>query len=279
MFRSIFLPTLVVCLIAAPFLFSDGNGENGSPGNPDSADVAAYQTGYGANGTFLPSARSVGAGGQTGYPFQQASTSLNFQNAPAGHPFDWANGGSGVPATNPANSTGESGFGVGAPPMEFVPAMNLEEIFNFEIAPNWVKNRWKRVSTSPGSEGLHGLRVALVTGTNAWDLHGSLTYYFDQNQRCQRITFRGWTGDASRMEGMLTQKHGFKSQSSHLAGLFLRQSVWETTGALLLKHPTVIRQDNPVQQVAIVFEMNNPQSRFVISEEISTLIKGAQESF
>lgn len=280
MFRSIILPTLVVCIIAAPFLLSNDTDQGNSNGDADPAGIYAGQAAYGTNGgsgVFLPSAQYGGGNAQPRSPFLQTSSPLNSQNAPSGHPYHRADGALGIPVANPANP--DFGVDLSMPPMEFVPAANLEEIFNFDISANWIKNRWKRVSTSPGGDGLHGLRVALVTGTNAWDLHGSLTYYFDQNQKCQRITFLGWTGDGSRMEAMLTQKYGFRSQATHLAGLLLRKSVWETTGALILQYPAVIRTDNPVQQVAILFEMNNPKSRFVISEEVGLQIKGAQEGF
>ena len=163
-----------------------------------------------------------------------------------------------------------------APPLEFIPVGNFEEIFRFDISPTWVRRRWKRVSTNPGDQGLHGLRVALVTGTNSWDLHGSLTYFFDANQRLQRITFRGWTGDESRLTNLLTQRYGFKTQPTHWAGFYLAQRRRQATGALLMQHPTVIYTENPVQQVALVMEINNPQGNFSLSGDFQTLIQGSQ---
>lgn len=92
------------------------------------------------------------------------------------------------------------------PPMEFIPTINLDEIFRFDASPSWVQQRWQRVSTCPNLDGLRGLRVALVTGTNPNDLHGSLTYFFDVNQTVQRISFQGWTGDSTKLLQFLTQK-------------------------------------------------------------------------
>lgn len=282
---------MVVFLIAAPFLLSDKSNNDDPDGGIGGAGNRVVPFGEGLTG-------DIQSGGQFGMPmppsdgrFRLASTPLNYQNAPSGIPVNRATDGNRIPATNPANLTGANNeignsrswyspsTGLIATPMEFKPFMNLAEVFDFGISPDWVKGRWKRVSTSPGCEGLHGLRVALVTGTNVWDLHGSLTYYFDKNQQCQRITFQGWTGDAAPMIRMLKEKHGFKAEATHSAGLYLRQSVWDTTGALLLKHPAVIHSDNPSQQLAIVFEMNDPKSRFEISEEFTLLIKGAQEAF
>jgi len=98
----------------------------------------------------------------------------------------------------PGNAHGPN---LSAQPLEFLPVTNFEEIF-----------------PSPGDYELHGLRVALITGTNSWDLHGSLTYYFDTSHRVQRITFRGWSGDATKLITLLTQKYGFRQQQTHWAG-------------------------------------------------------------
>jgi hypothetical protein len=162
-------------------------------------------------------------------------------------------------------------------PTNFIPITDLNELFRFNIDRNWVKNRWDRVSTCPGDQGLHGLRVPVVTGTNSWDLHGSLTYFFDNNHRIQRITYRGWTGDETRLLQILQQKFGFKAQPTHWAGFYLAQPQANTAkSGLLMQHPTVIRKDNPVQQMALILEINNPQSKLTLSEEFHSLTPAAQ---
>lgn len=162
-----------------------------------------------------------------------------------------------------------------AQPLDFLPVTNFEEIFRFDVNQNWIKQRWKRVSTSPGERNLHGLRVALITGTNSWDLHGSLTYYLDASQRVQRITFRGWTGDATKLVNLLTQRYQFRPRQTHWAGFYIAQKKRTTTGGLLMQHPTVIQTDNPVQQVAIVLEINNPAGKSVLSQDFHSLIEGS----
>jgi len=172
----------------------------------------------------------------------------------------------------PGNAHGPN---LNAQPLEFLPVTNFEEIFRFDVNPTWIKQRWKRVSTSPGERGLHGLRVALITGTNSWDLHGSLTYYLDTSQRVQRITFRGWTGDATKLVNLLTQRYEFRPQQTHWAGFYIAQKRRTPTGGLLMQHPTVIQTDNPVQQVAIVLEINNPAGNSVLSPDFHSLIEGS----
>lgn len=170
----------------------------------------------------------------------------------------------------------ELGPDLNAQPMQFLPITDFREIFRFDVNPAWVKSRWKRISTNPGEDGLHGLRVALVTGTNSWDLHGSLTYYFDGKQQAQRITFRGWTGDATRLVTLLEQRYGFKSQETLLAGFYLAKSWGTSKGGMLMKHPPVIQADNPCQQLAIVMEINNPDGSSKLSDDFQLLIDGSQ---
>jgi len=175
----------------------------------------------------------------------------------------------------PGNAQGPN---LNAQPLEFLPVTNFEEVFRFDVNPTWIKQRWKRVSTSPGEPGLHGLRVALITGTNSWDLHGSLTYYLDASQRVQRITFRGWAGDATKLVSLLTQRYQFRPQQTHWAGFYIAQNKRTPTGGLLMQHPTVIQTDNPVQQVAIVLEINNPAGKSVLSPDFHSLIEGSMST-
>ena len=120
------------------------------------------------------------------------------------------------------------------------------------------------------------MRVALVTGVNSWDLHGALTYYFDTSKKCQRITFRGWTGDPTRFLNLLTQRFDFEAQETQLAGFYLAKNFWKTTGGLLMRHPTVIYTENPAQQLAIVMEINNPSGRTRLSNDFQSLIEGSR---
>ena len=163
-----------------------------------------------------------------------------------------------------------------AAPLEFMPVFNFEEVFRFDISESWVRDRWNRISTNAEAVGLHGLRVALVTGTNSWDLHGSLTYYFDQNHRPQRITFRGWAGDGVKLTEFLTKFYGFRRQPTPWAGFYLTENGRNQTGGILMQYPTVIYRENQIQQVAVVMEINNPRENTGLSQEFQSLIAGSQ---
>ena len=169
-----------------------------------------------------------------------------------------------------------NGPNLSAVPMEFLPITDLGEIFRFNVSPDWVKQRWDRISTNPGEYGLSGLRTPLVTGVNASDLQGSLTYFFDSGKNPQKITFRGWTGDSQPLVRLLTEKYGFTPQPTNWAGLYMSQNRRSPNGVLIMKHPHVISKDNPRQQVAIMMELNNPQGRFSLSEEMKSVLSVAR---
>ena len=166
-----------------------------------------------------------------------------------------------------------NGPDLSAQPMSFTPTIDLASLFRFDISKQFVTSRWDRVSTCPANHGLHGMRVALVTGTNSWDLHGSLTYWFDAGHRVQRITYRGWTGDASRLLQILGSQHQLKPQPTHWAGAYLSKR-----SGLLMKYPAVIDKTNAVQQLALVLELNNPRGNSTLSDDFRSLLPAAIES-
>ena len=90
----------------------------------------------------------------------------------------------------------------------------------------WVLGAGLRVTAGLPDADLQGYRVPLVTGTREDDLAGSLTYYFNKNQRCQRITFQGTTGDARKLAAYLMRRYGFKQQVSSDPNLYLYQIRW-----------------------------------------------------
>ena len=165
-----------------------------------------------------------------------------------------------------------SGPDFNAVPLEFMPVTNLGEILRFDINAAWVRNRWSRISTTAGPNGLQGLRVPLVTGVNTSDLFGSLTYYFDDRQTAQKITFRGWTGDPSQLVQYTTSNFGLKNQPTSAAGLYVAKSWRKASGALYMQHPNVISRDNPTQKVAILLELNNPNGPYELSAEVASMI-------
>ena len=93
-----------------------------------------------------------------------------------------------------------SGLDPLAPASDFQPPIDLREVLRFDIDPDFVYRRFARVSTVLSDLSLDGLRVPLVSGTQAYDVAGSLTYYFDINKTLRRIQMQGGNGRCSRAD-------------------------------------------------------------------------------
>ncbi len=302
MLRALIVPAVLMSLVGFPMLYryhqmdmsrTDTEGQNFSnspvafastnsafPGpqwwnqNP-SATGSGYQS-----WNRPPAASGVGFGSQTSNPpsLSQPTVSQPTVSQPTAARFAFGDNGAisrdMVPDFGQAETfvfRGDAnGPDLSSAPLSFIPITDPASLFRFDITKQWIMQRWDRVSTSPGDSGLHGLRVPLVTGTNSWDLHGSMTWYFDARHHLQRITYRGWTGDASRLVQMLGSQYGLKPQPTHWAGLYLSNQ-----GGLLMQHPAVIDKTNPMQQLALILEINNPKSRFSLSENFRSLLPAA----
>lgn len=103
-------------------------------------------------------------------------------------------------------------------PLEGLQAISLQEVFSMNVSKEWVYHHWARKSTGLSELGLFGIRVPLVTGTQLYDLAGSLTYFFGSDGRVRRITFRGTTGDTNRLVSVAVQQYGLQPQATPVAG-------------------------------------------------------------
>ncbi|MCG8587007.1 MAG: hypothetical protein MI757_20060 [Pirellulales bacterium] len=136
----------------------------------------------------------------------------------------------------------------------------LKQFFDFGITKGWVRGRWKRVSTQLSSLELQGYRVPLVTGTAVDDLAGSLTYYFDSQQRLQRISFQGTTGDFNRLTNLLASQFDMIHKPTNDTGLVLVESRrrWGTkqVSQLRIRDASVASADDTHRrfQLALVLE-------------------------
>lgn len=121
---------------------------------------------------------------------------------------------SGTPQADPA-------AGPPALPLEGSPIRDLGEVLRFDVTTGWVLRRWPRVSTGLAELPLQGYRVPLVTGTAETDLAGSLTYYFDAQQKVQRIGFQGTTGNARELVKLVSTRYKFTRRLTNDPGLFV----------------------------------------------------------
>ncbi len=91
---------------------------------------------------------------------------------------------------------------------------SAEQALRFDVTKEWVYQNWDRKSTGPTDVGLFAVRVPLVSGTQTASLAGSLTYYFNNQNQVEHISFRGRTGDPSRLIHFLRGQYQFQPAAS-----------------------------------------------------------------
>lgn len=158
------------------------------------------------------------------------------------------------------------------PQISGTPITDLREILRFDISPEWVFSRFSRVTTVLADTSLEGLRVPLVTGTRADDIAGSMTYYFDNNAKLQRLTIHGFTGDPSRLVDTAATHYGLSRSPSLEAGVYVSQWNGQAVHFLRLSHAPVVYADAVHQKYTVFLELNQPSLAFGISPEARRII-------
>ncbi len=157
-----------------------------------------------------------------------------------------------------------------------VPLPTLDQLFDFNIQPEWITYHWPRVSADLLSGDLAGMRVPLVSGTNPHDLAGSLSYYFDRQRTLQRIDFLGSTGDPGYLIGAVEAQYQLQPVPTLGGGLFLTgdaDNVDTITSALRLRQAPVIRESEPLRRYLVRLELNRPGSDRRLSPEFATILR------
>lgn len=160
----------------------------------------------------------------------------------------------------------------GESPVEGGSVANFQEVFRFDIHPKWVLSRWPRVTTVLAEPSLEGLRVPLVTGKNADDISGSLTYYFDQQKMLQRISFVGYTGDERRLARLAVESYGMKPVPSLSAGLFMLTWNGKPRSVLRLSLLPVVRATDTNRRLEVMLEINRPRAYYGLSREFKEVL-------
>ncbi|NLS97101.1 MAG: hypothetical protein GXX96_33610 [Planctomycetaceae bacterium] len=147
-----------------------------------------------------------------------------------------------------------------AMPLEGAEVDQFWEVLRFDLTPSFVAQRWPRVTTSLYELDLQGFRVPLVTGTDPDDLAGSLTYYFNQDRRLQRITFAGTTGDYRRLLYLLTTYYGFVNRPTNTPNVILFEVPSSETAAsyLWVRPVDVLRADQPLNRFHLTLVLERP---------------------
>ncbi len=159
-------------------------------------------------------------------------------------------------------------------PLAGKPVADMGEIFRFDISPEWVMARWPRVTSSLADIELNGLRVPLITGSKLDDVAGSLTYYFDNQRRVQRITFIGTTGDERRIAALVKEHYDLVPQPTLGAALYVRSWNRKPVSALRIEASPVVRADQPHSRFNVMLELNRPDHHYHMSESFQAVLTG-----
>lgn len=144
--------------------------------------------------------------------------------------------------------------------IEGLGSQSLDEVLQFTPSPAWVMARWPRVTSSLADLELQGYRVALVSGTAQDDVAGSLTYYFDREQRVARIVLHGMTGDPRKLIALVTKRFSFerKQADDPSSALFQVTRNGKPQSELRIRPARVVRADQPNARFEVDLAMTRP---------------------
>lgn len=154
----------------------------------------------------------------------------------------------------------------------------LQEVLRFDISPQWLPQRFSRVSTVLGDLRLDGLRVPLVTGTRTNDLAGTLTYYFDPYQRVQRITVHAVTGDPSRFVAELQHAYQLQQQPALGGQLYLKKWNGRPTSVVHTTSAPVLKAEDQYSRYTLFVELNQGGLEYGLSQEAQKLLAEGQQT-
>jgi hypothetical protein len=139
------------------------------------------------------------------------------------------------------------------------PVVPLAEAVRFEATPSWVMQRWPRVTAGLPDGQLQGYRVPLITGTREDDVAGSLTYYFNAQLACQRITFQGTSGDPRKVTQYIAGQFGLTRRTSDDPGLLLYQARWngKPVSELRIKPAPVVSASAPLARYEVQWTLSS----------------------
>lgn len=155
---------------------------------------------------------------------------------------------------------------------------DLRDVMRFDITPNWVLQRFSRVTTVLADTRLEGMRVPIVTGTRPDDIAGTLSYYFDGNGRLQRVSLHGFTGDPERLVSVMKTYYELEREPSLEAGVFTKRWNGDPVHFLRMTHAPVVYSDAVHQKYTVFLELNQPDLTYGISRQAELIIHADKQS-
>jgi hypothetical protein len=153
---------------------------------------------------------------------------------------------------------------------------DLREVLRFDITPGWLPQRFARVTTVTSNVQLDGLRVPLITGTQPYDIAGSLTYYFDAVKQLKRIHLHGLTGDPSQLSNLMVQYYHLQPEASLGGQMFTARWNNRVTSVMQIAPAPVIYAGADHSKYTLFLELNQPSNQYALSDEASEILKTSQ---
>lgn len=154
----------------------------------------------------------------------------------------------------------------------------IAEALRFDVTPQYVAQRWSRVSTSLRDRGLKGMRVPLVTGTDPADLFGSVTYFFDGSNRVRRIKIQGYTSDVGSIAEFVQTRFRLMEYSTMSGKIFIAYQGHIPISLLHVEAPPIISNQLNHSRKEIHLEINAPSENAVLSNASLEILKRIRES-
>ena len=114
--------------------------------------------------------------------------------------------------------------------------------------------------------------MPLVTGPNPQDITGALTYYFNGQGLCERITFYGYATDPSRIIHLATETFGLSANRDLGKGIYSKVFSRRVRSFLAIEAATNVVSRSAQKKSQITFEINNPKGKFNLSPEVSRIV-------
>lgn len=165
----------------------------------------------------------------------------------------------------------------GSTNMPAMPVHALRDVLRFDISPNWVFQRFERVTTVLSDLQLDGLRVPLITGTAPTDLAGTLSYYFDRYKRVQRVKIHALTGDPSRFIAELQHAYQLQQHPSLGGQLYLLKWNGRATSVVFAAPAPVITADAPYSRYNVFIELNQAGLEYGLSSEAQQMLDAGRQ--
>ncbi len=157
--------------------------------------------------------------------------------------------------------------------------ISLPNAIRLDVTPEWIAQNWARVSTQLADPDYYGVRVPLVTGTELHDVAGSLSLYFNEERRLERLMFYGYTGDTQPLVALIEQRFGMRRYATTAnAGLYLGFYGPDPVAVMWVDDNQLQEANQPQSRYRVQLELNLPRPGATLSRETLTKLRKLQDA-